>query len=235
MSHLSFFVLFQKGENLLLVEKLGGGLAFKLFLDHLIVLIFPHPVRKRTWKHELLTLGALLAELPVCQSSKRKLGVGIVYLTLGRNRAGCLKHLDIHERNTKFQGIRHGHLVCFQKNLLSQPHIEIQVLHLGHVIQIRNLVIKLFRDIQRISALIFLLEEGISLLVLEDIAVSDVTLLHVLTATDQEAFPFEFWKWGHGFCHRFSKPLRKLLIIAKRNILVVNVVPAEHLISAFPG
>ena len=178
-----------------------------------------------------LRSGALLAELPVCQSSKRKLLVLHRLLTLGRNRAGCSETPPISRNGTRGSGTRHGHLVCFQKNLLSQPHIEIQVRILDTSSD-PNLVIKLFAISRGFLLLYFFFEEGISLLVLEDIAVSDVTLLHVLLP--RRSFPFEFWKWGQWLLPLLSKATSGFLIIAEKYSRG-KCCAAEHLISAFPG
>ena len=228
-------MFFQKLQNFLTVKEFSCCLALEFFFDHFVILIFSHPVRERAREHEFLSLRALLAEFSVCEGTERKLRVGIVDLAFCRNRPGSLEDLDIHKRNPKLQRVCHGHLVRFQKDLLTQPHVKVQILHLGHIVQIRHLVIKFLGNIQWISALVFFLEECIPLFVFEDVAVSDIALFHILASTDQEAFSLEFRKRCDNLCHCLSEPLRKLLISAKRDILMVDIVSAEHLVRTFSG
>ena len=116
-----------------------------------------------------------------------ELAAFFVNTVVGGNVLGKLHDLLVQERDAKLQRMRHAHLVCLEQDVARQPHVHIQILFLGKLAAVGNLLVVLGAHLGGVLAgVISGLEHLVDLGGIEHLCLTHIPTLGNLGAFRQE-------------------------------------------------
>ena len=116
-----------------------------------------------------------------------ELAAFFVNTVVGGNVLGKLHDLLVQERDAKLQRMRHAHFVGLEQNVARQPHVHIQILFLGKLAAVGNLLVVLGAHLGGVLAgVISGLEHLVDLGGIEHLCLTHIPALGNLGAFRQE-------------------------------------------------
>ena len=166
----------------------------------------------------------------------RILGVFRVDAQAARQPGGYFEHLFVQERHAQLQRVGHAHAVGLEQDVPGQPDVDVQILHLGHVVLALDAVVEGARQFLRAGAGHPLPQQLALLLHGEHAAIADEAFLDRLCAADQETLAAEAERQRLGDRRKRLAQEQRQLFIARQVVrLVVDIVAAEELVRALAG
>ena len=226
-------MLVQPRDQLVGVEELLGGLALELLLDDVVVFFIPQPYAGRHGEAELLFLGSRLGHMARRCLAQGVFGVLFVDAQLGGQLGRDPEHLFIEEGHTQLQGVRHAHAVGFQQDVARHPHVDVEILHLGHVVQTARAVVEPAGVALRRRGDGGILEQLLLLLEVVHEGVADVAILQLVAGADDIVPALDIGQPERDGAQRLAQEVRDdLLIESEHARVVVAGVAAEQLVGA---
>ena len=118
-------MVFQPLHQKFSVKELGDEVLLEHFFYTVVIFIFPKPYTEGNEEAEFLSLCPVhrnLGESGGTEGFFRLLTVDTVFTVDG---ACQIPDFFIQIRNTKFKGMGHGHLICFEKDIVGQPQMHV--------------------------------------------------------------------------------------------------------------
>ena len=219
-------------QNIGVEEHLGGGREEHILYDVIVVLVL-EPHAGRHGEAQLLLLGDLVGQMARGCLAHRVLGVVFIDPQLGGDRGGYVEHFLIEEGNAQLQRVRHAHAVSLEQDVADHPCIDVDVLHLGHVVPAAGAGVEAADQARRIAGEGRVLEQRFLLLFVIHIGVADEALLQRMGGADQVVATLDV---GQLLTDPADESSQKVgadrLVYLKDAGVVIDRVAAEELVGA---
>ena len=148
-----------------------------------------------------------------------------------RERWRNLENLLIEERNTKFKRVSHTHSVGFKKDVADHPHIDVEILHFCNIVILTATIIIFSCKILWACCNWRIFQKLLLLLVVIHKCVTDITLLKLVTGTDEIISALDVGELSADCSYCLSDAMRNnCLINFKHSRIVVASVTAEQFV-----
>ena len=234
---LAVFVVVEELHKLLGVEEFLRDLAGELLPDDVVVLVLPEPYPEGDEESEFFPFCPVHGDFGQRSGTEGFFGLFSVHAVAALDTSCQFPHFFVQVGNPKLQGVSHGHLVCLQQNIMGQPQMHVQEQFLVQVVLIPDLVeVGLCHILVTEAAFVSRSQHFVCLFVIHDKCLADVGILHGGGVPFQEvqspvgAFAFrpvsQFLPQGSG---------NDFPVYISGFAGLIGIVPAEHLIGAFPA
>ena len=233
---LAAVVLVQPVNERIGVKELFGGLALEFLFDDIVVFFVLEPFARRNREAELLFFGGRFGQVTCRCLSQRILGVGFVNAQLRGQLGGDLEHLSVEERHAQLQRVCHAHAVCLEQNVAGHPEVDVEILHLGHIVVAAAAVIVTARVAFRRGGDGGILQDLLFLFEVIHIGVADVALLQRVAGANDIVASLDVGQLARDGAQSLAQKVGdEPLIDAEHARIVVAGVAAEQLVGALTG